>query len=180
MLDELDVLKDISEKLSDAGIPFMLTGSMAMNYYAQPRMTRDIDIIVSIGKGDVQKILSLFSGQYYISKEAVQESVMHSSMFNIIHNESIIKIDFIILKDEPYRHNEFERRLLVKIRDFSTYLVSKEDLIISKLWWARDSNSELQKADVRNLMRTGFDEAYVQNWVRKLGLEKIYTRIKNE
>jgi hypothetical protein len=30
---ELDVLRDVSRRLESAGIAFMLTGSMAMNYY---------------------------------------------------------------------------------------------------------------------------------------------------
>jgi hypothetical protein len=47
---ELDVLRDVSRRLESAGISFMLTGSVAMNYYAQPRMTRDIDLVVSLMK----------------------------------------------------------------------------------------------------------------------------------
>ena len=40
MQNELDVVRDLSEKLAALKIPFMLTGSLAMNYYATPRMTR--------------------------------------------------------------------------------------------------------------------------------------------
>lgn len=40
---ELDIAADVTERLSHAGIQYMLTGSMAMNAYAQPRMTRDVD-----------------------------------------------------------------------------------------------------------------------------------------
>ncbi len=65
-------------------------------------------------------------------------------MFNVIHQESVIKVDCIIRKDTVYRRVEFNRRSRVEIADFRTFLVSKEDLILSKLAWAKDSRSELQ------------------------------------
>lgn len=177
--NEIDILKDVSIKLTEAAIPFMMTGSMAMNYYAKPRMTRDIDIIISIGKKDVNILFSLFKKDYYISKEAVLESIQHHSMFNIIHNESVIKVDLILLKDDEYRQVEFERRQCVKIRNFKTYIVSKEDLIISKLLWAKDTHSELQMSDVKNLIQTGCDEAYILTWVGKLGLTNSFEEANN-
>ena len=48
MQNELDIVRDVSVKLDSASIGYMLTGSMAMNYYAQPRMTRDIDVVVAL------------------------------------------------------------------------------------------------------------------------------------
>ena len=140
----------------------MLTGSMAMNYYAQPRMTRDIDIIVAVGPADADRMLSLFQSEYYVSRGAVVSAIGQRSMFNIIHNESVIKVDFIIKKESQYRSLEFARRANVMIDDFSVWIVSKEDLIISKLSWAEDSHSELQLRDVRNLTATGCDRAYVE------------------
>ena len=44
MQNEIDIIRDVAARLEGVGIPYMLTGSMAMNYYAQPRMTRDIDL----------------------------------------------------------------------------------------------------------------------------------------
>jgi hypothetical protein len=54
MQNELDILREVSERLESAGIAFMLTGSVAMNYYAQPRMTRDIDLVAALGETDVE------------------------------------------------------------------------------------------------------------------------------
>jgi hypothetical protein len=68
---------------------------------------------------------------------------------------------------------EFERRQKILILDFTTFIVSKEDLIISKLSWAKDSHSELQLGDVRNLLATGYDAAYLQRWTRELGVDNL-------
>jgi hypothetical protein len=60
MLTELDVLRDVCARLDRAGIAYMLTGSMAMNYYAQPRMTRDIDLVVAVEPRDAGALAAAF------------------------------------------------------------------------------------------------------------------------
>lgn len=144
MKNELDIVRDVSTKLESAGIAYMLTGSMAMNYYAQPRMTRDIDLVVAIVPGDIDSIVRLFHPDYYISRDAVSESIAQESLFNLIHQESVIKVDCIVRKSNSYRRAEFEGRQRIAIEDFSIWITSKEDLIISKLAWAKDSHSEVQ------------------------------------
>ena len=172
-MNEIDIVRDISRRFEKADIPYMLTGSMAMNYYAQPRMTRDIDVVVAIGPNDVEQMASLFEPEYYLSKESMRESIAHKSVFNLIHHESVIKVDFIVRKQGEYRRVEFERRQKVSILDFTTYIVSKEELIISKLCWAKDSHSEIQLSDVKNLLATGYDTEYVERWALELRLNNL-------
>ena len=82
-------------------------------------------------------------------------------------------MDCIVRKRSEYRRVEFERRQKITILDFTTFIVSKEDLIISKLFWAKDSRSEIQLGDVKNLLATGYDAAYLQRWTRELGLDNL-------
>src|SRR5207245_4530676 len=172
-MNELDVVRDISRRFEQAGIAYMLTGSMAMNYYAQPRMTRDIDVVIAISPDDVGRVVALFRPDYYVSEQNIRESLAHESIFNLIHQESVIKVDCIIRKSSEYRRAEFERRQRILILDFTTFIVSKEDLIISKLFWAKDSRSEVQLSDVKNLLATGYDAAYLRHWTRELGLDNL-------
>jgi hypothetical protein len=172
-MNEIDIMRDISQRFEQAHIPYMLTGSMAMNYYAQPRMTRDIDVVIAIASNDVDRVAALFRPDYYVSEDNIRESLAHESSFNLIHQESVIKVDCIIRKSNEYRRVEFERRQKISILDFMTFIVSKEDLIISKLFWARGSHSELQLGDVKNLLATGYDAAYLQHWTRQLGLNNL-------
>ena len=148
MKNELDVVRDVSTRLDGADIAYMLTGSMAMNYYAEPRMTRDIDLVVALAAEDAETIARIFSPDYYVSLEAVRESIRSESMFNLIDEDSVIKVDCIVRKSSRYRLEEFARRRRITVGDFATWIVSAEDLILSKLVWARDSHSELQLRDV--------------------------------
>ena len=169
MLTELEVLKDVSARFAQAGIEYMLTGSMAMNYYAEPRMTRDIDMVVALGPGDARRLRALFEPDYYVPGHDLESALATAGMFNLVHLESVVKVDIIVRKNEPYRQAEFARRVSIDLPGFRTWIVSKEDLILSKLAWAGDSRSQMQLRDVRNLLTTGADLDYLRRWAAELG-----------
>ncbi|RJR20280.1 MAG: hypothetical protein C4581_03620 [Nitrospiraceae bacterium] len=179
MTSELDVLKIVINKLESANIPYMLSGSIAANFYTIPRMTRDIDIVVQVQAADAERIYSLFSGEFYADKDMIRNAVLERSMFNIIHNEGVVKVDFIVRKDSEYRKLEFVRRRSFLFEGTRINIVSAEDLIISKLYWAKDSMSEMQIRDVKNLLKTvsGIDYDYMAKWINRLGLENIYKEV---
>lgn len=179
-LSELDVLKDVIIRLERAGFSYMLTGSLAMNYYAQPRMTRDIDIVVALDDNDIHRIVETFDKDYYVSEEAVVNAVKNAAIFNLVHLESVVKVDIIVRKGDKYRQHEFSRRVPVAISDFTAWIVSKEDLILSKLNWARDSKSEMQLNDVKNLLATSPDMEYLQQWANELGIRELLEECLDE
>ena len=78
---------------------------------------------------------------YYCKKDAVKEAVKHRGMFNIIDHASGFKADFVILKNEPFRHVEFERRRKIEFFDTWVFVVTAEDLLLSKLIWIQQIQS---------------------------------------
>ena len=101
-------------------------------------------------------------------------------MFNIIHSTEIIKIDFIIRKDSDYRKKEFDRKKQFKFGDVYIYIVSIEDLIISKLMWSKISHSGMQLDDVKNLLKEKIDLKYIKEWSVKLEIDKLLQGVINE
>jgi len=174
---ELDVLRDVSERLESGGIAFMLTGSMAMNYYAQPRMTRDIDLVVKLAADQTDVLISLFEPDYYVDRHAVRDAIKRHSTFNLIHSETVIKLDCIVLKKDDYRQEEFARRKQITMEDFQIWIVSLEDLILSKLYWARNSKSELQLRDVKNLLAVDCDMLYLRSRAESLGVSSLLMEV---
>lgn len=179
MSEELEVLKEVAGHLEKARIPYMITGSIAANFYTVPRMTRDIDIVVELFDRDIGRFIPLFEKDYYLEPQTVREAVRTKGMFNLIHNEYVIKIDFVVRKDTTYRQREFSRRKKFSIDDQDLYLVAAEDLILSKLVWAKESKSEVQLTDVRNLLQSvkGLNRRYVARWAKPLGVESLYREV---
>ncbi len=182
MDEQLDFVQLIAERLTSVGIEYMLTGSMAMAAYGNPRMTRDVDIVTECSERDTDPIVRLFEKDCYIDRDAVFEAIANRSMFNIIHNEWIIKADFIVRKDDAYHQTEFNRRREITVAGNSLVIVAPEDLILSKLKWAQESRSELQIRDVRELMATGvtLDREYLEHWAQDLGVITLLRDIEDE
>jgi len=176
MSEELEVLKTVTGRLTRAGIPYMVTGSVALNYYATPRMTRDIDIVVEVAEGEADRIVETFQDEFYADRETVVNAIRAKSVFNLIHRPFVMKVDLVVRKDSEYRRGEFARRRLVTVEGWEFFIVAPEDLILSKLEWAKDSRSEIQLADVRSLLRAveGLDRNYLQRWASRLNVESLY------
>jgi hypothetical protein len=180
MNEQLNILKLVTEQLEQIHIKYMISGSIAMNYYAQPRMTRDIDIVVELVLDDVKQLTTLFMQDFYIDEEMVHNAIQNQGFFNIIHNELLVKIDFIVRKNAPYRQQEFLRRQQVKVDSFKAWIVSAEDLLLSKLVWAKESQSEMQLNDVRNLIASvhNLDWIYMNHWATELALTDMLNKMK--
>jgi hypothetical protein len=160
---ELEVLQDAVGRLERAGIAYMLTGSIAMSYYAQPRMTRDIDLVVELDEGDAKRISDLFHPDYYVSADDADRAVRMRGMFNLLHMEKLVKLDLIVRKDEDYRRHEFGRRVRARLHGFDAWIVV----------WAKPSMSEFQLRDVRSLLATGADTAYLRRWAAELSVADL-------
>jgi hypothetical protein len=158
----------------------MLTGSIALSCYAQPRMTRDIDIVAELSGRDAKSIAALFGPDYYASESDVAAAIGRGGMFNILHLARLVKLDFIVRKDTPYRRHEFERRRRVRLPGCEAWIVSREDLLLSKLAWAKDSGSELQLRDVRALLAGEADRTYLEHWAKELAVTDLLRRCLDE
>jgi hypothetical protein len=175
MLDELSVLKLVTSRLEAADIPYMVTGSVAVSLYAEPRMTRDVDLVVELRPPDAARLIEMFGGDFTCDADRIRDAISRRSMFNLIHTAAVVKIDVIVRKDTAYREEEFRRRRLARIGGVEMWVVSAEDLILSKLDWARSTRSEVQLRDVRNVIaaQPSLDRAYVDAWAATLGVLEL-------
>jgi hypothetical protein len=164
--DQLSVLKLVTARLDAARIPYMITGSIAAGLYARPRMTRDIDLVVKLQVDDAERLAEIFGDEFECDAAAIRTAISRQSLFNLIHTEAVVKVDFIVRKSTPYREVEFDRRRPAIIYGDPVWIVSPEDLILSKLLWAKDSRSELQLGDVRQLItaQPSLDWPYLDRW----------------
>ncbi len=168
----LDLLHRISKSLEEKNIPYMLSGSLALNNYAIPRMTLDIDIVLELHEEKLQDFLSIFGNKYYLNEDTIKDETKRLGMFNVIDFETGFKIDFILRKNTEYRKLEFSRKRKTEILNFDVWMVSVEDLIISKIEWIQIYQSDKQIQDIKNLLTNpNINVNYIRNWCKKLKLE---------
>jgi hypothetical protein len=167
----MDFFQKVTEVLDDNEIPYMLSGSVAMSLYIVPRATRDFDFIVHLQRKDIDLFVDSFKEGYYCDKESIEDAVHRRSMFNIIDHASGFKADFVVLKDEPFRQQEFNRRVPMEFYGKIIFVVSPEDLVLSKLIWIQSYQSSVQIDDIKNLLESdNLDRSYMKHWVTTLNL----------
>lgn len=158
----------------------MVTGSIAASHYAMPRFTRDIDIVLELAVTDAERVFKLFEPEFYGDPDALRRAARQRGMVNLIHRELVVKVDFIVRKDSPYRIEEFRRRRRVPIEEIVVSIVAPEDLILSKLVWMKESQSEVQRRDIEGLLRSvpNLDQAYIERWSDDLGVSSLWREMR--
>lgn len=177
-LELVPLLRAIRTALRTSGVPHMLAGSVASAAFGLIRATQDIDIVIDPTAKTLDALLIQFpEREYYVSADAAHTALAHGGMFNIIALESLWKIDFIIRRHTPHGEVEFDRRLPLDVAGVTFDVATAEDSIISKLAWAAVGRSARQLEDVRALrtLRAGqLDEAYLHQWIDRLGLTSLW------
>lgn len=169
-----NILKVITAALREAQIPYMIVGSFASNLYGSARGTQDIDVVVSASPEAIAHFLdSLPRGEYYFDVATALEACRRRDMFNILDMGSGWKVDVIFKKMSAYGQQAFQRRVAAEIEQIPLYAATAEDVIISKLEWAKMGASLRQIEDVSGILKERhelLDFIYLDGWIKQLGL----------
>src|SRR5438093_11867890 len=129
-----DVLRRLADALNQAGIPYMLTGSLASSAHGMPRASNDFDLVIAPTPEQLRALKTLLpEPQYYFDLDDALDTLEHQRQFNVIDLTSGWKIDFIIRKSRPFRLTEFDRRCQMEFEGLSLYMASSEYVMSANL-----------------------------------------------
>ena len=173
MNEQRAFLKRLVVLLEDAGIPYMVAGSLGSSFHGRPRATNDVDIVIAPTETQLRRFLDSLRPDCYVSDEAALAALHQGLTFNVIDMNTQWKADFRVRQDRPFSRMEFSRRQKAAILNLDVWVVSAEDVVLSKLEWAKESASKQQMEDVLGVLRTqwrNLDEQYLLKWARELGV----------
>ena len=181
-MEQHELLRRVLEVLEAQGIAYMVVGSVASGVYGEPRMTRDIDIVVELRPNQVAKLCEAFPApEYYVSDKAAREAVAAGGQFNVIHPASGNKIDFMIAGHDAWGRSQAGRRRRKQIfPDLAGYAAAPEDVIISKLLYYKEGGSEKHLRDIAGMMQISGDEIdaeYIAEWTRQLAVTEEWQAV---
>jgi hypothetical protein len=177
------LLARIVRALDDAGVQYMLTGSLVSSLQGVPRASHDVDLVVAALPEHAQRIVEALAAPHlYIDEHVVVEAIERRTMFNVIDSSSGDKADFWLLKDDSYDRRRFSRRLRLPALGMELTVSSPEDTILMKLRWAaRAGGSQKQTDDalgVYEFQRGRLDEGYLDEWASVLGVTSALAVIR--
>jgi hypothetical protein len=171
-----DILGRLVVALDSVGIPYMVTGSLALSIHGVPRATQDIDIVIAPLLDQLGALRArLPDSEYCFDLNTAREAIRGESQFNVVDLASGWKIDLIIRKSRAFSLLEFERRAIVEFAGLGLRVTSVEDTVLSKLEWAKLGGSDRQIEDVATLLRIWgetLDRPYVERWVQTLAVQR--------
>ena len=175
------ILRTVCDALRASHIPFMLTGSVAGAFHGASRATMDIDFVIEPTREQLEAFVSLIEAHdLYVSRDAAYQALDHRTMFNVIDPASGWKADLIVRKDRPFSRVELERRQATDFFGLPIHVATVEDVILSKLEWAKLGGSARQLEDVRTLFRlrsNDIDTNYIERWLDPLGIRTLWLSI---
>lgn len=175
MRTESEFLVDVLGRLNRSGIDYMLTGSMASNYWGIPRTTHDLDFVLLLNSDQVDQVVACFDAGFFIQPESVRSAFQPPHQFNVLDEHSALKADFWLLRDNPFERSAFGRRVSVTLFGAAAWIATAEDLILHKLYWNKITPSDRQLQDaagVYAVQHDVLDAAYLGQWAAALGVEE--------
>lgn len=142
----------------------------------------DVDLVADVKINLVDSLVAILESNYYIEREMIVEAIKRRSSFNLIHLETMLKVDIFIIRDRPYDQSAFQRKRIDTLDEEREteefYLASPEDVILNKLEWFRmgGESSERQWHDVVGIMQVqgdALDKYYLQHWAQELKISDL-------
>lgn len=181
--DVVAALGPVVDTLVDLEVPYSVGGSVASSAHGIARTTLDVDIVADLRMAHVAPLVNALSDRYYVDLDAATDAVRRRSMFNLVHLDTVLKVDVYLLKGDNFHRVSFDRRIedVLAADDRLFFVVTPEDTILHKLMWYRDGAevSDRQWGDVLGVLRVQsgrLDMDYLQRWAGELGIASLLQR----
>ena len=179
-----DELSIFALRLEAIGAPYMVTGATAAILYGQPRLTNDLDVVLSLDANSRAALLRAFSeNEFYVPPESViltEQARTQRGHFNLIHLESGYKADIYLTGSDPLHAWALPLRRRLRWNDaLEIYVAPPEYVVLRKLEYFREGRSTKHPADIRAIREiTGVDEKALAPWLERMGMVSLWNELK--
>ena len=188
MEEAIGVTLRVTAILEELDVPYLVGGSLASSLHGQPRATQDVDIVADLQLEHVEPFVVALRDHFYVDEPAVRDAVKRRSTFNVIHLETMFKVDVFVAGHQHSTRREFERKQLYLL-DFQPAreinVASPEDIIVQKLHWYRlgDHVSDRQWSDAMSVLKIRnkkLDLDYMRDLATEMGVADLLGRALKE
>lgn len=176
-----EAVENVIQALEETGIPHMVVGSFASNYYGIARSTKDADILINLGEQSIDGLSSRLAEGLRFDPQMSFEPATFASK-NVIHLQGKpFEIELFHLTDDPHNLEQFRRRRRINYGSWETWIPTAEDVIITKLRWAFQLNRRKDEDDVRDVIavqQNKVDWSYVESWCDQHGTRGLLDAIR--
>lgn len=182
--EPIEVTLKVTRVFEKLGVPYLIGGSLASTLYGMVRTTQGSDIVTEMKEEHLQPFVSALQDEFYVDDEMIAESIRHNSSFNIIHRETMFKVDVFIPRERPFLQSQLgraQKQVFTFDTEVSAKFSTPEDTILAKLEWYRIGGevSDRQWRDILGVLKTQagqLDLAYMRKWAGELKVSDLLER----
>jgi hypothetical protein len=187
--DLLRALGPVIEVLEELGVAHYVGGSLASSVHGIPRTSIDADVIADLGLEQVAALAERLRDRYYLDERRIRAAVEARRSFNLIHLDTMFKIDVFVSKRRPYDLEALRRAQPEAVESAPSArrfpVASAEDTVLAKLEWFRAGGevSDRQWTDIVGVLRARggeLDVGYLERWATVLGVRDLLDRARTE
>jgi hypothetical protein len=178
---ECDLYDIFIQRLNQADIDYMITGSVASIIYGQPRMTHDIDLVIEMASSRLPQLIALFPlNDFYCPPLEVMRTEIgreNRGHFNIIHHQTGFKADIYPVCADAFLKEGLRRRRKVKRNDGFMWVAPPEYVIVKKLQYYVEGQSSKHITDIRGMLEVSgelIDRKLLSSWINQFGLNDVW------
>jgi hypothetical protein len=176
----LGVLKLVTDEFDRLGVLYRVVGSVASSHFGMTRATLDVDVVAALERQHIAALLEVTRGIFYMDEQHVRNAIRDRSSFNLVHLETMLKVDVFALKGREYDRVALERG----VGDSPAFMTA-EDVLLGKLEWFRagDEVSDRQWNDILGIIRAqadALDLGYARRWALEIGVMDLLERALKE
>ncbi|MBN1955771.1 MAG: hypothetical protein JW900_12060 [Anaerolineae bacterium] len=182
--EQIDVTLAVVDVLEQLGVTYAIGGSFASAVHGVMRATMDADLVADLQLEHAEQLVDALGADFYADVEMIRQAVRRHSSFNLIHFDTMFKIDVFVAKPRAFDRSQLARRqlqMLSKEPERQVYVASAEDIVLSKLEWHRmsDEVSDRQWRDVLGVLKVQenrLDLDYLRRMAQELGVMDLLER----
>lgn len=184
--DILDVAVRVARCLERLQVRYALVGSLASSLQGDPRSTNDIDFVSTLEVAQIPEFVRALGDDFDVDEAALAEAIRTAGSWNIYFLPWMTKVDLFALDSaDELRRTQLSRAEPTRIGEQTIVVLRPDDTILSKLLWYRDGGetSDQQWRDILGVLRISarhLDNAYLDEWARKLGIDSLLERARSE
>jgi hypothetical protein len=178
--DVVEALTPVVEAFDRLGITYYIGGSVSSSLHGLARQSQDVDVIADVRPDQVRALVQALQSDYYVDEQAWQAAIRHGHLYNVIHLNTMLKLDLIPLKRRAFTREEARRAQphLLEAGTRPVRIASAEDAVLTKLEWFEmgGRSSARQWNDILGIIgRQGasLDLAYLRHWADVLRVRDL-------